>query len=134
MTVPWQLSAYGDSLPTRLEQSEAHPIDGSLLPNDPSGIGYGTINGNATSLSLSAISPPVPEPSTLLLLGMGLMGLGLRVRGTWLSDAGPPRDAAPGVHRLWMIAMMLPSLSLNHAALAPPAVTTPLALLSPGRS
>jgi len=89
MTVPWQLSAYGDSLPTRLEQSEAHPIDGSLLPNDPSGIGYGTINGNATSLSLSAISPPVPEPSTLLLLGMGLMGLGLRVRGTWLFGRRP---------------------------------------------
>ncbi len=39
-----------------------------------------------------------------------------------------------GSYRLCTSAMMLPSLSLNHAAFAPPAITAPAGLRSPGMS
>jgi hypothetical protein len=46
------------------------------------------------------------------------------------------RDSVGFWHRqrLWTIARMLPSESLNQAALAPPAMTAPSELRSPGMS
>ena len=47
-----------------------------------------------------------------------------------LTECQPPTQAG---QRLWMIAKMFPSESLNHAALAPPAVVIPFASV-PGKS
>jgi hypothetical protein len=57
-----------------------------------------------------------------------------RRSGARQGTAFPPLAGSGRRHRVWMIAMMLPSLSLNQAAFAPPAVTTPLGLFSPGMS
>lgn len=55
---------------------------------------------------------------------------------SWVEASGEgrctPLSTAP--HASWMIARMLPSVSLNHAAFAPPAMITPLGLFSPGMS